>query len=99
VNKYVRILDTARENMNKQAVKRFVIGAVLIAAGMVTGAAITTTNEAHGEIRGTPPPQAFQSGGQLAVPVLKEIAATLHQIDGRLVRLEAMAKQMQAGKK
>ena len=46
----------------------------------------------------TAPPQAFQTGGQLSVPVLKEIAATLHQIDSRLARLEAVAQKLQTAK-
>jgi hypothetical protein len=77
------------------SLQRVVVGTALIASGMLAGAALSTSNEAHGEIRGTPPPQAFQSGGQLAVPVLKEMAATLHQIDARLARLEAVAQKLQ----
>ena len=77
------------------SLQRAVIGTALIASGVLAGAAVSTSNEAHGEIRGTPPPQAFQSGGQLAVPVLKEMAATLHQIDARLARLEAAAQKLQ----
>ena len=75
--------------------QRVVVGVALVASGVVAGAALSTSNEAHGEIRGTPPPQAFQSGGQLSVPVLKEMAATLHQIDARLARLEAIAQKFQ----
>jgi hypothetical protein len=53
---------------------------------------------AQGEIRTTAPPQAFQSGGQLSVPVLREIAATLRQIDSRLARLEAAAQKLQTAR-
>ena len=81
--------------MNRLSLQRFVVGMALVAAGIVAGAAVSTSNEAHGEVRGTPPPQAFQSGGQLAVPVLKEIAATLHQMDARLARLETVAQKLQ----
>ena len=81
--------------MKRTSLPRFVIGTVLVSAGMLAGAAVSTSNEARGEIRGTPEPQAFQSGGQLSVPVLKEISATLHQIDARLARLETVAQKLQ----
>ena len=82
-------------NMNTR-LQRILLSMALVASGLVAGAAVSTSNEAHGEIRTTPTPQAFQSGGQLSVPVLKEIAATLHQIDARLARLETVAQKLQA---
>jgi hypothetical protein len=81
--------------MNRTEFQRFVVGTALLVAGMVAGAAISTSSDARAEIRGTPPPQAFQTGGQLSVPVLKEIAATLHQMDARLARLETAAQKLQ----
>jgi hypothetical protein len=74
---------------------RLVVGALLVGAGIVLGAALRMTSEARAELRGTPTPQAFQTGGQLSVPLLKEIAATLHQMDGRLARLESAAQKLQ----
>ena len=68
---------------------------LLVTAGALMGVSMTATREAHAEIRATPQPQSFQSGGQLSVPVLKEIAATLHQIEARLARLETVAQKMQ----
>lgn len=73
---------------------RFAAGILLLAAGMLLGSTLSTTNEALGQGR-TPPPAAFQSGGQMSVPLLKEIAATLDQIDGRLARLETVALKAQ----
>jgi hypothetical protein len=84
-----------RIDMNRTILQRLVVGIALVAAGVVVGAAISASNEAHGQSRGTPPPKAFQSGGQLSVPLLKEIAATLHQMDARLARLEAAAEKLQ----
>jgi hypothetical protein len=69
-----------------------------LVAGVFAGGAVTSAKVAHGEIRQTAPPQAFQSGGQLSVPVLKEIAATLRQIDSRLARLESVAQKLQTTK-
>jgi hypothetical protein len=81
--------------MKKLTFRQMFIGVLLLVTGAIAGAAMTSTREAHAEIRATPQPQAFQTGGQLSVPVLKEIAATLHQMDGRLARLEALAQKMQ----
>jgi len=72
------------------------IAVALITAGIVAGAAFGPPPEAQAEIRATAPPKAFQSGGQLSVPILKEIAATLRQIDSRLARLETVAQKLQA---
>ena len=42
---------------------------------------------------GTPEQPQFQSG---SVPVLRDISATLHQIDSRLARLETVAQKLQS---
>jgi hypothetical protein len=77
--------------------KQGAIGLALVGAGVLAGGTVSSVQIAHGELRhGTPPPPAFQSGAQLSVPVLREIAATLQQIDARIERLETMAKRMQA---
>jgi hypothetical protein len=68
---------------------------VLIAAGVIAGAYMSTTKEAYAEVTGRAEPPAFQSGGQQSVPILREISSTLHQIDGRLSRLEIVAQKMQ----
>jgi hypothetical protein len=82
--------------MNATDWRRLAVGGLLLAVGMVMGSALNSPNEARGQNRGaTPPPTAFQSGGQMSVPLLKEIAGTLHQIDGRLERLEAVAMKSQ----
>ena len=79
--------------MKRVSFHRFVIGLALAISCMVVGATIPTTNQAHGEVQGTPEPQTFKSG---SVPVLREISTTLRQIDSRLARLETMAQKMQA---
>jgi hypothetical protein len=81
--------------MKRVHLSRLVAGALLLVAGIVVGASVSTSNVAHGEVRTGPPPTAFQSGGQLSVPILKEIASTLHQIDARLARLETVAQKLQ----
>ena len=81
--------------MRRLQLRDGLFGFALVGTGIVAGAALAPSHEAHAEIRATPSPPAFQSGGQLSVPVLKEIAATLHQIDARLARLESVAQKMQ----
>lgn len=72
---------------------RWLIGLALAASFILLGAAIPTTNQAHGEVRGTPEQPQFQSG---SVPILREISGTLRQIDARLARLETTVQKMQA---
>jgi hypothetical protein len=79
----------------RSSLQKGAIGLALLCAGMLVGGAMPLIRVAQAEIRTGAPPQAFQSGGQLSVPVLKEIATTLHQIDARLARLEALGQKMQ----
>jgi hypothetical protein len=80
--------------MFKTDLRRALLGIVLLGAGMIAGAALSTGNVALGQARSTPP-SPFQSGGQMSVPILKEISATLHQIDARIARLETVAQKLQ----
>jgi hypothetical protein len=74
--------------------QKLLIGLALAAGCMLVGAVIPTTNQALGEVRaGAPEPPAFQQG---TVPVLREISATLHQMDARMARLETLAQKMSA---
>jgi hypothetical protein len=84
-----------RINMKRPSLQRFVVGIALVTAGIVVGAAVSTSNEVHGEVTAKPTRPAFKTGGQLALPVLHEMAATLHQIDARLARLEMVAQKLQ----
>ena len=74
--------------------QKLLIGLALAAGCMLVGAAIPMTNQALGEVsRGAPEPPAFQ---RESVPILREVSATLHQMDGRLARMEALAQKMAA---
>lgn len=81
---------------NSNMIRPAAIGVALLCAGMMMGSLIAPPRAAWGEIRPTPPPQAFQSGDQISVPILRDIAGTLHQIDGRLARLEIVFKELSA---
>jgi hypothetical protein len=65
----------------------------LAGCGVLVGAALSTSGMALGEGQPANQPQHFQSGAQLSVPILKEIAATLKQMDARLARIETAAQQ------
>ncbi len=75
--------------------QRVVTALALAVSGVVVGANLSTTHEAHGEITTTQEQPSFQSGGQLSVPILREISATLRQMDARLARLETAAQKIQ----
>jgi hypothetical protein len=74
--------------------QKLLIGLALATGCMLIGATIPMTNQALGEVRGgAPEPPAFQNG---SVPILREISATLRQMDGRIARLETLAQKMTA---
>lgn len=68
--------------------------AALVGAGMFIGANVTMPTIAWGQIVQTPQQQHMLSGGQMSVPILQDISATLKEIDGRLSRMETLAKQL-----
>ena len=66
----------------------------LVGAGVLIGAGWSPMGATNAVAQPADQPQHFQSGGQLALPVLMEIAATLKQMDARLARLETAAQQL-----
>ncbi len=66
----------------------------LVGAGIFIGANVTRPSDASAQIITTPQPQHMLSGGQMSLPILQDISATLRQIDGRLSHLEDVAKQI-----
>jgi hypothetical protein len=82
--------------MKRLDLRQLLLGGLLAVAAMAVGASLTSTPPAYGEVNGSVERPAFQTGGQLSVPVLKDISATLRQIDARLARLETVAQRMQA---
>jgi hypothetical protein len=79
----------------RQVLQTGAIGLALVLGGVLAGGFLPSAKVAHGEIRTSTPPAPFQSGSQLSVPILREIAATLRQMDARLERLEAVAQRLQ----
>jgi hypothetical protein len=79
----------------KSFVQKGAIGLALVAAGVLAGEIMPSARVAHGEVRTAATPQGFQSGAQVSLPLLKEISATLQQIDARLARMETLAQKMQ----
>lgn len=66
-------------------------------AGFGVGVMLPATTPANASVRKSTPPEAFKSGSQLSVPLLREMAKTLERIDGRLQRIE-QAVLREAGK-
>ena len=80
--------------MKQLSWQKLLIALALAVGCMLVGAMVPMTNQALGEVRGgAPESPAFQAG---SVPVLREISATLRQMDARLARLETVAQKMQA---
>jgi hypothetical protein len=89
------ITTNERRPILKPVLHKGAIGLALVLGGMLAGGLLPSVKVAHGEIRTPAPPAAFQSGSQLSVPILREIAVTLRQMDSRLERLEAIAQKLQ----
>jgi hypothetical protein len=82
--------------MNQAKLQRVVLALVLVVTGVMVGSTLPTTKQARGELQLTPEPDSFKTGGQLSVPILKDISTTLHQIDERMARIEAVFQKLQS---
>lgn len=82
--------------MNRPNWQRALAAVALTSAGVIAGANMSSTNVAQGETTPAPPPRAFESGGQMSVPILRDISSTLHQMDARLARLETVAQKLRS---
>lgn len=60
----------------------------ILCVGYVAGSAGGPSAAYTADVRKVPPRQAFQSGGERSETVLREIAATLKQMDERLEHIE-----------
>jgi hypothetical protein len=80
--------------LGNRRMRSVVMGALLIGIGLLAGTLVPPPGAVWGEVTQPPPPNQFKSGDQLSVPILRDISATLHQIDGRLSRLEAVFKEL-----
>jgi hypothetical protein len=81
--------------MNQRKWSHVTAAAALMIVGAIIGANVATNNIAHAEVRPAPEQPSFRSGDQISVPILREIAATLRQIDSRVARLETAAQKLQ----
>jgi hypothetical protein len=78
----------------RHSLRNTLCAAALVGAGMFIGSNVTMPSIAWGQIITTPQPQHMLSGGQMSLPILQDISATLKEIDGRLSRMENLAKQL-----
>lgn len=78
--------------ITKRPQSRRVIGfALLIPLAFWLGTCVHSQTAARAEVRRSPTPQAFLSGGERSLPILREISATLKQMDARLAKIEKVA--------
>lgn len=83
-----------RPDAPRRSLRTLFCAMALVAAGMFLGSNVTMPSIAWGQIVTTPQPQHMLSGGQMSLPILQDIASTLKEIDGRLSRMENLARQM-----
>lgn len=74
-------------------ISTWIAWAGLALLGVVVVNVLYDNRIAQGEIRETPRPEAFLSGGARSEIVLREIAETLKRIDGRLERFEQALRE------
>jgi hypothetical protein len=60
------------------------------------GTLLRGPRDASAEIRETPTPPAFKSGGERSEAVLREVLATLKTMDGRLKQIEEVMLEAKA---
>jgi hypothetical protein len=67
----------------------------LVAAGVAIGACLAP-RQSTAEARRAPPQEAFQSGGERSIAVLKEIVVGLDRVERRLERIESAVRELKA---
>jgi hypothetical protein len=60
------------------------------AVAFTAGSTLRPPRDAAADVRATPAPEAFKSGGERSELVLKEILTTIKTMDGRLKRIETV---------
>jgi hypothetical protein len=68
------------------------LATLLLTAGVAftAGTMLRPPRDAAADVRATPAPEAFKSGGERSELVLKEVLSTLKTMDGRLKRIETV---------
>lgn len=67
---------------------------LMLLLGYAIGGTVGLPSSAEAEVREVTPPAAFKSGGARSEVVLKQIAATLRQMDTRLANVEKSAREL-----
>lgn len=74
--------------VTRSAFGRIACLTLLVASAVCAGAHFRPQPAARAGVRETTPKEHFLAGSERSVPVLKEISATLRQIDARLAKME-----------
>lgn len=71
---------------------------LLLVAGIsfTAGSLLHPPLEAGAEVRSSPVPEAFKSGGERSEIVLKQVLATLNKMDGRLQKIESVVVEFKS---
>jgi len=75
-------------NRTGRRLRRLAAVGIIVSGAYLAGSLFRAPPEANADVRRSPQRQAFLAGGERAVPILQDIAATLKRIDDRLARLE-----------
>jgi hypothetical protein len=75
-------------NETGRRLRRLAAVGIIVLGAYLAGSLLRPPRAANADVRHSPPRQAFLAGGERAVPILQDIAATLKRIDDRLARLE-----------
>lgn len=84
----------SRPTAPRHSLRYLICAMALLGGGVFIGSSVSMPSIAWGQIITTPQQQHMLSGGQMSVPILQDISATLKEIDGRLSRMENLAKQL-----
>lgn len=87
-------LSHGSQLLSVASVRSVLICAGLLGAGYLIGSVATRPSTASAQVINSAPDQHFLAGDQLSLPVLQDIATTLHQMDSRLTHLELIADRL-----
>ena len=88
--------DRAAEPPDRRITRRWItLLAALLAGALVfmAGVAWAPQGAAPADVRRGPKREAFLAGSERSIPILEDIAATLHRIDTRLAHIEKLLEQ------
>jgi hypothetical protein len=90
----MNVNNADRQQTDRLSIRSLLIGVAFVGAGWLIGSVASRPQPAQAQVINAAPDQHFLSGDQISVPILQDIANTLHQMDARLGRLEVTADRL-----